>query len=276
MALKSSLEEFAKLIHTLLKADRDVNIGVGGFTGEGKSTFLIGLEEEYSKIAKIDWNFEENCTWSRKEFVGWVNGDKKGKIKRKKEYTAILLDELFTMFYRRNWHNDKQKEAIALLNMCRDRHLLVGGNVPLFWDLDGGFISRVRYYVYIPYRGTAWVFQQENNPFSSDPWNVLENKKNFRKNKGKPYRLPNFVSEISYPDLTPKQKSDYLKIRNTKRVQAQEDVKKEQIERYTAIKQDRDNLIRALNLKHKVDQKTIKEYCSLKKSQISNICLGIQ
>lgn len=169
MVLSSSLKDFAKLILDLLKADRDVNLGVGGFTGEGKSTFLIGLQQEYSKQAGHEWSFEENCTWRRNEFVGWVNGDIKAKIKRKKKYSAILLDELFSMFYRRNWHNDRQKEAISLLNMCRDRRLLIGGNVPLFWDLDGGFISRVRYYVYIPYRGVAWVFQQENNPFSSDP-----------------------------------------------------------------------------------------------------------
>ena len=283
MGLIANLEEFATLINKLLRNDRDITIGIGGFTGEGKSTFAIQLEKSYSKISNTPWTFKDNCTWSRSEFMGWVDGTKKGNIlepglkpEQKPEYTALLLDELFGMFYRRNWHNDKQKEAISLLNMCRDRHLLIVGNVPLFWDLDGGFISRVRYYCYVPKRGVAWIFQQENNPFSSDPWNVQENRKRFRKLKALPYGLPNFVAEINYPDLNDKEKKQYLHIRNTKRIKAQEDIKKENVEKYSTIKKDRDNLIRAMNLKHNITQKEIKEYISLKKSQVSNICLGIQ
>lgn len=283
MGLITNLTEFATLLHALLHNDRDVTIGVGGFTGEGKSTFGIQLEKEYSRIANMPWNFKNNCTWSRAEFLGWVDGAKKGKVlepglkpNQQPEFTALLLDELFSMFYKRNWHNDSQKEAIGTLNMCRDRHLLILGNVPLFWDLDGGFICRVRYYIYIPYRSKAWIFQQENNPFSSDPWNVQENRKRYRKLKSLPYGLPNFVAEINFPDLNDKEKEQYLNIRNTKRLRAQEDIKKESVERYTTIKKDRDNLIRAMNLKHKINQKTIKEYVSLKKSQVSNICLGLQ
>ncbi len=75
--------------------------------------------------------------------------------------------------------------------MCRDRHLLIGGNIPNFWDLDTAFNSRIRFYVYIPNRGVAWVFEQENNPFSNDVWNRSKNEKGFRKYKN-PYLLPNF------------------------------------------------------------------------------------
>lgn len=278
-------QKFAKLLVKILKSDRDGNVGVGGFTGEGKSTVAIIMQKEVSKLTGIPWSFKNNCTWSRREFIYWVNGKPlSGEIKKikgrlpekKKEYTSILLDELFSMFYRRNWHHDNQKEAISLLNMCRDRHLFIMGNCPLFWDLDGGFLSRVRYYLFVPTRGVAWIFQQENNPFASDPWNVVQNRKLFRKNKGQPYKLPNFVAELHFPDLTPEEKTAYLQIRNSKRIQAQEDVKKETIETYTSIKQDRDNLIRALHLKHKVSQKDITGYCSLKKTQVSNICLGIR
>lgn len=283
MGLITNLKEFATLLNHLLKTDRDINIGVGGFTGEGKSTFGIQLLKEYSKLTNQTWTFNNNCTWSRKEFLSWVDGAKKGKIIKpglrplqKPQYTALLLDELFSMFYKRNWHNDSQKEAIGTLNMCRDRHLLILGNVPLFWDLDGGFISRIRYYIYVPSRGTAWIFQQENNPFSSDPWNVQDNKKRFRKSKYLPYNLPNFVAEINFPDLSPKDKKDYLKVRNSKRLKAQEDIKKESVEKYSTIKKDRDNLIRAMNLKYHINQKEITEVISLKKSQVSNICLGIQ
>ena len=284
MGTTTTIKEFANLICDLLYSDNYCLVALGGFTGKGKSTLSIHLQQEVSNIMNKPWSFKENCTWSRKEFLIWVQGkgktslskeDKLIEARKKPEYTSILPDELFSMFYKRNWNQDSQKEAIGLLNMCRDRHLFIAGNVPNFWDLDGGFLSRVMYYVYLPTRGRAWIFEQEENPFSPDPWNVSENRKAFRKNRRTPYKLPNFVAELNFPDLGPDEKEKYLQIRNTKRVQAQEDIKKEKVESFSKIKQDRDNLIRALNLKHKISQKDIASYCSLKKSQVSNICLGI-
>jgi 23S rRNA pseudoU1915 N3-methylase RlmH len=38
------VDEFADLVHDLLKSDRDVNMAVGGMTGEGKSTFSASSE----------------------------------------------------------------------------------------------------------------------------------------------------------------------------------------------------------------------------------------
>lgn len=273
----ATLKEFAKLLIDMAQSDRDNIVAVAGFTGEGKSCFSSKLCMVYGDVSNMGWSFN-NCTWNRKEFIKWVNGEqlKDGTLEgQKKEYSAILLDELFSMFYSRNWHKDSQKEAVALLNMCRDRHLLITGNVPNFWNLDRGFITRVRYYVYIPLRGVAWVFQQETNPFSNDPWNVNDNRKRFRLGKGRPYRLPNFLFEINYTDWKPEQKEEYYNIRNKKRIQAQEDVKSDTVEKYTKIKKDRDNLIKAMNLKYNITQKDITDLISLKKSQVNNICLGI-
>ena len=285
MGTTTTIRELARLICDLLLTDNYCLVALGGFTGKGKSTLSILLQLEVSRMMGKPWTFEDNCTWSRKEFLIWVQGVKETKKgtkdklpkgqRRKPEYTSILPDELFSMFYKRNWNQDAQKSAIALLNMCRDRHLFIAGNVPNFWDLDGGFLSRVMYYIYIPKRGRAWIFEQEENPFASDPWNVTENRKLFRRHRRTPYKLPNFVAELSFKDLEPDQKKAYLEIRNSKRVQAQDDIKKEQVESYSKIKTDRDNLIRALYLKHDVTQADIISYCSLKKSQVSNICLGI-
>lgn len=238
-----NLDEFVKLIVDLLKSDRDNNIAVGGMTGEGKSCFVTQLVKKYCHITKFKFSFQM-MTWSRKELKTWIEGDKKGQG-QKPEYSPIIPDELFAMFYKRNWYDDAQKELISILNMCRDRHLLLIGNVPLFWDLDSGFSSRMRFYIYIPRRGVAWIFEQENNPFSKDPWNIAENRKIFRK-YGAPYKMPNFYMECYYSDWSEDEKKRYYNIRNTKRVKAQEDIKKNKVEPYGNIKTQRDILLRMI------------------------------
>ena len=241
------LNDFALLLNKLLLSDRDVNLGISGFTGEGKSTFLIQLFKEYCKLKGIKWDYNY-MTWSRKELLTWVDGkkNKEGVIEGQlPEYSPIALDELFLLFYKRNWYDEGQIDSIATLNMCRDRHLLIGGNVPNFWDLDGAFTSRIRFYIYIVGRGVAWVFEQENNPFSQDAWNKTLNKKLFRK-MGNPYGLPNFLMEIHYPDLSPQEKKKYLSIRNKKRVMAIDQSKDKKQEQYRDIKKQRDILIKLL------------------------------
>jgi len=250
--LKATVQDFARMVYDLVKSDRDVNTGVGGFTGEGKTTLMIQIMKEYAKISKTHWGFDR-MTWSRKELMTWIDGEKESvkdsvtglKKRQLPEYSSMLADELFLMFYARNWFESDQIDAIATFNMCRDRHLFLGGNVPDFWDLDSGFRKRIRFYIYIPHRGVAWVFQQENNPFSSDPWNVNENKTTFRKSKT-PYKCPNFICEILFDDITPEEKEAYLKIRNTKRVTAIDDNKSVKMERYADIKEQRSKMIQLI------------------------------
>jgi hypothetical protein len=246
-----SIKGFAQMCHELQRSDRDCNVGVSGFTGEGKSTFTTQLCQEHGKIAKIPWNFNY-MTWSRKELMTWIDGkqgtpaDPETSLKegQRPEYSALLADELYAMFYKLNWFEEEQIDAITTLNYCRDRHLLLTGNVPVLWELDPGFRSRLRFYVYIPRgRGIAWVFQPEDNPFTKDPWNTVENMRIFRKNKT-PYNCPNFVCEIHFDDWTPEQKNDYYAIRNKKRLVAIDQNKGEKKERYTNIKEQRDNMIR--------------------------------
>lgn len=241
----TSMNNFCKDVYDIALSDRDVNLGVGGFTGEGKSCFLTQFFFEYGKITGTAWKFN-NMTWSRKELIGWIDGDKKGKYKQMPQFSGILVDELFMLFYKRNWYDEGQIDAIATLNMCRDRHLVIGGNIPNFWELDASFNSRIRFYAYIPYRGVAWIFEQENNPFSTDVWNRRTNEKLFRKFHNKPYLLKNFLCEIHYKDWTPSQKKKYYEIRNKKRLTAIDSNKTEKIERYKDIKEQRDNLIRMI------------------------------
>ncbi len=267
-----TIEAFAKMIHKLLLSDRDALVGVAGMTGEGKSTFLTQLQKKYAEVSTSKWNFDR-MTWSRKELMMWVDGNKDGDGQLP-EYSAILVDELFTMFYRRNWYDEEQIDAIATFNMCRDRHLFIGGNVPDLWELDGGFLNRLRFYVFIPIRGVAWVFQPENNPFTNDKWNLNDNKKRFRK-KRNPFSIPNFVCEIHFDDWLPEEKKEYYRIRNIKRVKAISENKKEKKERYTAIKNQRDQLIDVVFKQNtKLTNKDVSDVIGISKEAVRLIRTG--
>lgn len=242
MKTQSTIKDFVKeIIIPLLKSDRDVVIGTAGMTGEGKSVFDILVSKEYAKQMKQEFTFDR-MTWSRKELMKWIDGEGENKEGQLEEYSYVMPDELIAMFFGRSWYEDQQKESIRVFNTCRDRHLMVIGAVPNFWGLDGGFRERVRFYVFIPERGKAWVFQQEVNPFVKDPWNVIDNTKRFRKKKN-PYTCPNFVTEILYPDLSKEEKEEYKSIRAEKRSMINED-SKERVEKYGLVKRQRDILLR--------------------------------
>jgi hypothetical protein len=276
MAIKESLSNFARTIYRLAKSDRDVTMGVAGFTGEGKSTFLIQLQKEYAKHAKTKYTLTNNLTWSREELFKWIDGDKKGNGK-KPEYSALNADELISMFFNRNWQEDKQIASIEKLNKCRDRHLFIGGNVPVIWQLDSALLTRLRFYGYIPRgRSRAWIFEQEDNPFSKDPWNIAENQKTFRRNKN-PYKCPNFVCEVEYTDLSVGEKKEYLDLRNTKRLNTEMQNKKDRVLPFKRLIAERNALIRYLDNKKdilKINGKLIGDICGMNKSTVCQIING--
>lgn len=268
----NTIQEFAETIHKLLRSDRDAMIGIGGFKGIGKSTFSTKLQKVYSKVAGVPWSFN-HMTWKRKELLTWVDGEGPDKVGQLPEYSAILPDELISMFYRRNWFDEDQKQAVELFNKCRDRHLLIVGNVPDFWDLDPGFTKSLTFYIYIPERGRAWIFEQENNPFVKDKWNANENKKLFRKNKN-PYHCPNFVCEIHFEDWEPEEKKEYLRIRNFKRINTESNFEKK--EKYGKVKDQRNAALKMAIKGHPdIKQKEWADLIGVDRSTISKIFNGL-
>ncbi len=115
-----SIRQFAKYILDFNKQDYYVLMGAGGMPGVGKSTFMAQLQKEYSRQGKLKWDFER-LTWERKELREWIDGKPNTEIDSKTglrpgqvpEYSAILPDELWHMFYKRRWHDGDQIDTIA-------------------------------------------------------------------------------------------------------------------------------------------------------------------
>lgn len=272
MPIRETLESFGKTLYQIAKSDRDITLGVGGFTGEGKSVYILQQIPHYNRWAKVPFSYEHNMTWERSELFKWIDGDEKGKGK-KPEYSPIIADEFVSMFFKRNWYESEQIGAIEKLNKCRDRHLFIAGAIPNFWDLDSALRSRIRFYAYIPRgRGKVWIFEQEDNPFTTDAWNVRENMKIFRKGRN-PYKCPNFVCEILFNDLSPKQRKEYYRIRNIKRVNTElQNKQKKDVVKYPKLTGQRNIMIRKFKeFNSKVTSKEIAKWLDLNPTHISDI-----
>lgn len=226
-----SLDKFTTLIKDYIYSDRQGLLGVSGETGAGKSTFLYKVIKDYAPKTSVPWN-EDFITWSREELMTWIDGDtekepvnglRPGQLP---EYSSILADELLPMFSINNRFDVDQQKATATFNMCRDRHLLVGGAVPTFFNIDSFLRARFTFYVYIPRKGVAWVFEKNNNPFTRDQWNSAENEKIFKKNPDKPYLSPNYLCTVKFDDFTPSEKTKYYRVRNEKRLKALKQMEK--------------------------------------------------
>lgn len=232
-----NIKEFAKLVSDVCKSDRWALIGVSGEQGEGKSCFSDKLTRNVSEINNRHFDYSTNMTYQRKALKEMIDGKN-----RLKEYSAVLADELVSMFFSRNWFDSEQIDGIELLNKCRDRHLAVVGNIPVLWHLDIAFLPLVRFWIHIHERGRAWAFEKSRNPFAKDKWYQKENEKLFNKHKH-PYHCKGFLCEIHFNDWSKEEKREYYKARNTMRV-GTEGQREKRVEKYTDLKLQRDELIK--------------------------------
>ncbi len=269
-----SIKQFATTLVKLAKSDRYNLVAVSGVMGVGKSCLMDKLAAQYSLIAQTEYTPQNNMTWERQELNVWVDGDGEDTKEQKPEYTAIVADELISMMNKRNWYKSGQKGMIELLNKCRDRHLLLLGGVPVFDSLDNMFKDITGFWIFLPARGVAWVFEPEINPFSSDVWNMKENHKLFRKS-GRPYKSYNFVCEIRFSDWTPKAKKEYYNVRNEKRKNTENQDDKQHTRVHDSVKQRNDLIRYAVNNHLLTREQAIKE-TGMSKQAISQVVRGVR
>jgi len=271
----ATIQEFATKIVKVLKTDRWALLVVSGEMGEGKSCFTDQITIEAAKQLNTEFTRERNMIYKRAELKKAIDGDtKNNNAGQFPEHSVIHCDELISMFFKRNWFDADQIDGIELLNKCRDRHLLVAGNIPEFWDLDSAIYAAITFWVHIDARGKAWLFQKSKNPFTKDKWHRKENEKIVQK-RGHPYLCKNFITEIHFPDWTPKEKVKYYEVRNRKRQDTEG--QRSRSEKYGDIKLQRDELIRfVLTLRDQennqvVNQKAVAQLTGLDPTMISYI-----
>lgn len=269
MTAIENVESFCHLVSKIADTDRWILLICDGDMGEGKSCLTDQISQGVAKCNKTPFSHDANMTYSRKELKKWIDGEGAEHKGQKPEKSVLLVDELISLFFKRNWHDTSQIDGIELLNKCRDRHLIISGNIPNFWDLDSAIFPLVTFWVHVHERGRAWVFQRDQNPFTNDKWHRSANEKAFRKYKN-PYKCEGFVCELQFNDWTPEEKEAYYLIRNEKRRNTEG--QRDRMERYANVKKQRDDLIRFIfTVAPQVANRTLAEITDMSDEYISMV-----
>jgi len=235
----ATIQDLAEQCHKIVKSDRYILTVISGDTGEGKSCIAAQIAKAISACNQLPFRYQDNMTYLRSELMEWVDGKGEKKEGQKPEGTVIIADELISMFFKRNFYDEGQIQGIELLNKCRDRHLVIIGNVPSFWDLDSAMYGHITFWIHVETRGLCHVFMKDRNPFETDKWHRKENLKLWAKYKS-PWKCRGYLFSMKFKDWSPQDKQAYYDVRNKKRVGTEGQGK----EKYRKIKDQRDRLIR--------------------------------
>lgn len=207
-----SVKHLVDHIQWLKDNEFDAVMAVTGFTGMGKSVLGITVGK---KADGKEFSFERNLVYKRSELSE--------KIKRSApEGSYVHVDEAINVLFKRDFAQGDQRELIKLMNMCRDRHLILFFFLPDFFSLDKEIINtgRIRYWIHIYQRGRAYIFQPNANPFAGDKWDTKLNEKLWGK---KIYKSRNFVGELIWHDLSDEEYAEYEAVKRKKKEDAERD-----------------------------------------------------
>jgi hypothetical protein len=209
---------FVKSIRKRLRNDKDAILILTGERGIGKSRLADLLASEIDKgrfDRKTHTLFDPQVSKLKDIIYGFP------------KYSALVVDELIRIGYRRNWFKQGNKVLVELYNLCRYQNEASVLCIPDFSDIDSDLQDLVTFWVFVVNRGVAVVFRSDKNPFVKDKWHMNENERLLRDEfKGKPLhfftdaeflralnKVPNFVCWFTFEDWAPGDKEEYDKLK---------------------------------------------------------------
>lgn len=210
----STPESISKIAKKYQNKDYDFVVAISGFTGRGKSVLA-------NKIAKHGngkhHDFLKHNIYSKKDFYE--------SLKNFPEKSFINVDEAINVLFRREFYRGDQIAIVKLLDRVRFKKHCIILSLPVFWDIDKKVLPRINIWIYVDKRGTGYIFQRDENPFTTDPWHRKQNEKLLSKWSGgeHPYKCPNYLDSIKFSDLDPDDKKIYLEVQAKKKLEATDD-----------------------------------------------------
>ena len=192
-------KEIGKYIRKRLKNKWDYVIVVSGEEGSGKST--LGIEVGGS----IDYSFRNLIRVSkyykalmRNVMFAPTREEIEDKVKNLPPFSAIIDDEGMKTKYKGNWMKATQKKLNIFFSLNRKEYKANIICIPNFVDLAKYWRGhRVKAWLYIIKRGIAAFMVPKQNPFSSDPWDIIQNEKKIDKLTNKGVALSSAVRKIN-------------------------------------------------------------------------------
>jgi len=194
----------------------DVNIGVSGKRGDGKSTFLFKIFQSFKKSG---FNPHKHQVYSQDDVKNLLANEKFG---------FCWDDEAINSGYKRDFQKVGQIDLIKIVTNYRDNFNIYGSALPFFYNLDKALRELIFMHVHIIERGLGVILLPlDGQIHSQDQWDTATNRKieakeNIRLEKNPSatfafHKLTTFAGYVYFSSMTPKQERKYLKIKEVKR-----------------------------------------------------------
>jgi len=201
----------------------DCIILIDGQRGLGKSTLAHVLAKRVAnRMAYIRRNYKTEMKVGDYSFL-----PKRDLIYRREKVIEYfnqwkrigIADEMINVTFNRDFYQEDQKNLIKMMNMNRDHCNLFIACVPQFQTMDSQIKGLTKIRLSVVRRGLAIIQTQNQSIYSTDKWDSANNQKIEREwmasgSKNPRYtRLTTFRGVMKFPDLSPKDREEYERIK---------------------------------------------------------------
>lgn len=211
-----SIKELTQVLRQRQLNKFDVNIGVSGKRGDGKSTLLFKI---FNSFKDEGFNQKKHQVYSQKDVINLLSGQ---------EFSFCWDDEAINSGYKRNFQQAGQKVLVQLITNYRDNFNIYASALPFFYSLDKDLRELLFMHIHIIERGLAVILLPiVDQIHSADPWDTANNikieTKEYARMKKDPtakfryHKLSTFAGYLYFGDMTPNQREIYNAIKKEKR-----------------------------------------------------------
>ncbi len=194
----------------------DVNIGVSGKRGVGKSTFLFKIFNSFKKDGFLQIKHQ---VYNQEDVINLL---------AKQSFRYCWDDEAINSGYKRDFQKVGQKNLVKIITNYRDNYNIYASALPFFYSLDKDLRELIFCHVHIIQRGVAVILLPlPDQIHGSDPWDTKNNtkieiKENIRLKKNpdlsfRYHKLTTFAGYIYFGPMTKKQERIYQIVKQEKR-----------------------------------------------------------
>ena len=242
----------------------DVNFGVSGNRGDGKSTLIFKI---FNSFKKSGFNQEKHQEYSREKIINLLANQTFG---------FCWDDEAINSGYKRDFQTKGQKDMIKIITNYRDNFNIIGSAIPFFYSLDRDLRELIFLHIHIVERGIAVLLMPISTSIhATDPWDTktnikIEMQENFRlkRNPNARFRYNRFTTFVGYlyfGPMTSKQEKRYIEIKKRKRALAFN------IDTGGEIVLDFNQKVYNALLEGKIDQKSLQTMCLVEGKKYSSV-----
>lgn len=212
-----SIKELVEVLRSRQLNKFDVNVGVSGARGDGKSTLI-------NKVLLRMPGFKQftHQVYTREDVINLL---------KEQKFSYCWDDEAINSGYKREFQNKEQHNLIKIITTHRSNYNVYFSAIPNFYSLDRDLRDLIFLHIHILERGLAVLFMPLDGAiFQNDKWDAsnnqkiekryFENLKKGRKSKPPYHKFSTFVGYLYFGDLTEKQRKKYEEIKEKKRALA--------------------------------------------------------